>query len=177
METKFIIQKAGSQINWTGKKVLGLHTGTIELESGHIHITNELISGGKITIDMSTIQITDISDQKTAGQFHAHLLNDDFFAVDQFKTADLTISGSESLGNNKQTVSGLLTIKGITQPVEFTTTCEQFTDFLHATGEIIIDRTRYNIRYGSGKFFDNLGDSLIHDHFVLQFKLIGQKAI
>lgn len=71
---------------------------------------------------------------------------------------------------------GNLTIKDITHPVSFTARVEVFTDFLHAMGELVIDRTLYNIRYGSGKFIQNLGDSLIYDDFVLQFKLIAQKS-
>jgi YceI-like domain len=68
----------------------------------------------------------------------------------------------------------MLTIKDITHPVSFIAEVEVLTDFLHALGKIIIDRTLYNIRYGSGKFIDNLGDKLIYDDFVLQFKLVGQ---
>ena len=73
-------------------------------------------------------------------------------------------------------MKGDLTIKDITSPVSFTATVEVFTDFLHSMGEIVIDRTLYNIRYGSGKFLQNLGDGLIYDDFVLQFKLIAQKS-
>jgi len=68
----------------------------------------------------------------------------------------------------------MLTIKDISHPVSFIASVEIITDFLHSLGEIVIDRTMYNIRYGSGKFLQNLGDNLIHDDFVLQFKLIGQ---
>ena len=76
--------------------------------------------------------------------------------------------------NGKFKVDGTLTIKDISHPVSFIATIEVFTDYLHSLGEIVIDRTLYNIRYGSGKFIDNLGDKLIYDDFVLQFKLVGQ---
>ena len=78
--------------------------------------------------------------------------------------------------NNSFLLKGNLTIKDITHAVSFTATVEVLNDFLHSLGEIVIDRTQYNIRYGSGKFLQNLGDSLIYDDFVLQFKLIGQKS-
>lgn len=71
-------------------------------------------------------------------------------------------------------MSGTLTIKDITHPVSFDAKIEVFSDYLHSMGEIVIDRTSYNIRYGSGRFLDNLGDKLIYDDFVLQFKLVGQ---
>jgi len=170
----FKIQKSSSTVNWTGKKVLGLHTGSINIADGFIEITDNLIKSGEIQIDMASIVITDIEDKKTHDDFLAHLKDDDFFAVDKFKIAKLVISGSEKTENNKLKVDGMLTIKDISHPVSFIASVEIFTDFLHSLGEIVIDRTMYNIRYGSGKFLQNLGDNLIHDDFVLQFKLIGQ---
>lgn len=171
---KFQIQPASSTVNWTGKKVLGLHTGGINIANGYIEIIDNELIGGEIVIDMSSITITDIADQKTHDEFLGHLQNDDFFSVDQFKTAKLTIIGSSKIEPNKFKIDGTLTIKDITHPVSFIAAVEIFTDFLHSLGELVIDRTLYNIRYGSGKFIDNLGDKLIYDDFVLQFKLVGQ---
>ncbi len=173
---KFKIQKTSSTVNWTGKKVIGLHTGSINIADGFIEITDNLIKSGEIQIDMTSIVITDIEDKKTHDDFLAHLKNDDFFAVDKFKIAKLIISDSEKIENNKLRVDGTLTIKDISHPVSFIASVEIFTDFLHSLGEIVIDRTMYNIRYSSGKFLQNLGDNLIHDEFVLQFKLIAQKS-
>lgn len=170
----FQIQKASSTVNWTGKKVLGLHTGTINLESGFLEFNDGGITSGEIIIDMTSIVITDIEDLKTNNEFLGHLQNDDFFSVDKFKTAKLVITSAAQQEPGRFLVNGNLTIKDITHPVSFHTSVEVFTDFLHAMGEIVIDRTRYNIRYGSGRFIDNLGDKLIYDDFVLQFKLIGQ---
>ncbi len=171
---KFKIQQTSSTVNWTGKKVLGLHTGSINIANGFIEMTDNNMLSGEIEIDMTTIVITDIEDKKTHDEFLAHLLNDDFFSVDKFKTAKLTIIGATKIAINQFKIDGNLTIKDITHPVSFIATVEVFTDFLHSLGEIVIDRTLYNIRYGSGKFIDNLGNKLIYDDFVLQFKLVGQ---
>ncbi|HSD06729.1 YceI family protein [Flavobacterium sp.] len=171
---KFQIQQASSTVNWTGKKVLGLHTGSINIANGFIEIENNNILGGEIQIDMASIVVTDIDDKKTHDEFLAHLKNDDFFAVDKFGTSKLVITSAKQIEQNKFETSGILTIKDISHPVNFISTVEVFTDFLHSLGEIVIDRTLYNIRYGSGKFIDNLGDKLIYDNFVLQFKLVGQ---
>ncbi len=170
----FQIQQASSTVNWTGKKVLGLHTGTINVAGGSLELNEGLITGGRVAIDMRSIVVTDINDQKTHDEFLAHLRDDDFFSVDKFSTATLDIRGSSEKHNNQLTVSGDLTIKDITHPVSFSAKVEVFTDFFHSMGEIVIDRTLYNIRYGSGKFVKNLGDKLIYDEFVLQFKLVGQ---
>lgn len=170
----FHIQKASSTVNWTGKKVLGLHTGSINIESGVLELADGIITSGEIVIDMTSIVISDIEDPKTNNEFLGHLQNDDFFSVDKFKTARLVITSAAQQEAGRFLVTGSLTIKDITHPVSFHTSVEVFTDFLHAMGEIVIDRTKYNIRYGSGRFIDNLGDKLIYDDFVLQFKLIGQ---
>jgi polyisoprenoid-binding protein YceI len=171
---QFQIQQTSSTVNWTGKKVLGLHTGSINIANGFIEMTDNTIVGGEIQIDMTSIVITDIEDKKTHDDFLAHLLNDDFFSVDKFKTAKLTLTGSSKIETNKFKIDGNLTIKDISHPISFISSIEIFTDTLHSLGEVVIDRTLYNIRYGSGKFIDNLGDKLIYDDFVLQFKLVGQ---
>lgn len=171
---KFQIQQASSTVNWTGKKVLGLHTGSINIADGFIEIENNNILGGEIQIDMTSIVVTDIDDKKTHDEFLAHLKNDDFFSVDKFSTSKLVFTSAKQIEQNKFETNGILTIKEISHPINFISTVEVFTDFLHSLGEIVIDRTLYNIRYGSGKFIDNLGDKLIYDDFVLQFKLVGQ---
>jgi len=171
---KFNIQQASSTVNWTGKKVLGLHTGNINIANGFIEISDNTIVGGEIQVDMTSIVITDIEDKKTRQDFFEHLLNDDFFSVDKFKTSKLVITGSTKIETNKFKIDGNLTIKDISHPISFISSIEIFTDTLHSLGEVVIDRTLYNIRYGSGKFIDDLGDKLIYDDFVLQFKLVGQ---
>ena len=134
----------------------------------------KFITEGEIQIDMTSIVVTDIDDKNTHDEFLAHLKNDDFFSVDKFSTSKLVFTSAKQIGQNKFEINGILTIKDISHPVTFISTVEVFTDFLHSLGEIVIDRTLYNIRYGSGKFIDNLGDKLIYDNFVLQFKLVGQ---
>lgn len=171
---KFQIQKSSSTVNWTGKKVLGLHTGSINIAGGYIEVKENQLTGGEVQIDMTSIVITDIEDKKTYKEFLDHLLSADFFSVDKFKTAKLVIAGSSKTDNGKFKVDGTLAIKDISHPVSFMATIDIFTDYLHSLGEIVIDRTLYNIRYGSGKFIANLGDKLIYDDFILQFKLIGQ---
>jgi polyisoprenoid-binding protein YceI len=172
----FQIHKASSTVNWTGKKVLGLHTGSIAVNKGFIQTKENLLEGGEVEIDMTSIVITDIDDTKTRQEFLEHLQHDDFFSVDKFKTAKLVINHAIETALHEFEVKGDLTIKDITHPVQFQAKVEILSDYLYAMGEIIIDRTKYNIRYGSGKFISNLGDKLIYDDFVLQFKLVAQKA-
>ncbi|MEJ7644657.1 MAG: YceI family protein [Chryseolinea sp.] len=171
----FQIQKAGSTVNWTGKKVLGPHTGSINVSDGYIELDHKLIKGGVVSIDMNSIVVTDIEDPKANRDLKSHLFHEDFFSVEKFPKSKLRIESSTHVGGNQYKVQGILTIKDISHPVTFTATVETFTDTLHSLGEIVIDRTIYNIRYGSGKFIDNLGDKLVYDDFVLQFKLVAQR--
>ena len=138
---KFKIQQSSSTVNWTGKKVLGLHTGSINIANGYIDISDNTITGGEILIDMTSIVITDIEDKKTNQDFLEHLLNDDFFSVAKFKTSKLVINSAGKIENDKYKIEGTLTIKDISHPVIFIASIEIFTDTLHFLGEVIIDRT------------------------------------
>ena len=172
--TNFKIKKGSSTVNWTGKKALGLHTGSINVATGNLEYEDGIIVGGEIEIDMTSIVVTDIDDTNTNQEFLNHLLNEDFFSVEKFKHSKLVITKSTKADNNKLKIDGILTIKDISHQVSFTASVEVFTNTLHALGELVIDRTKYNIRYGSGKFFENLGDKLIYDDFILQFKIIAE---
>ena len=44
-----------------------------------------------------------------------------------------------------------------------------------ATAKITLDRTDFDVRYGSGSFFDNLGDKTIYDEFDRQVSLVAGK--
>src|SRR5688500_1992121 len=128
---KFKIQKSGSTVNWTGKKVLGLHTGSINIADGYVEIKDNQLTGGEVQIDMTSIVITDIEDKKTSQEFLDHLQSADFFSVDKFKTAKLVITGSSKTANGKVKIDGTLAIKDISHPVSFLATVEVFTDYLH----------------------------------------------
>lgn len=170
----FQIQKSSSTVNWTGKKVLGLHTGTIDVSKGYLETEGKQVKGGDIKIDMTSITVTDIKDSKSHKEFKDHLFHDDFFAIDKFPVSNLQIEAVNHLRNNNYKINGVLTIKDISHPIEFVATVDVFGETLHALGEITIDRTLYNIRYGSGKYIANLGDKLIYDDFILQFKVVAE---
>src|SRR5688572_30909322 len=106
---KFQIQQAASTVNWTGKKVLGLHTGSINIAKGHLEVTDNQLKGGEILMDMTSIVITDIEEEKMKKDFLDHLSGGDFFSVDQFTTAKLAITGSSKTDHGKFKVDGTLT--------------------------------------------------------------------
>jgi len=159
-------------IEWYGKKVTGEHFGTIALESGWLEWRDAKIINGEFIIDMTSIQNIDLQDDGYRAKLENHLKSDDFFGVEKFPQAKLQIIDSEILSDDKLKVKGNLTIKDITHPIEFITEKEG-DDFV---AEIVIDRSKYNVRYGSGSFFDNLGDKMIYDNFRLKVKLVMEEV-
>jgi len=152
-----------SNLKWHGKKVTGEHTGNINLKSGTLELTNGQISKGKFVIDMNSITNTDLTDATYNAKLVNHLKSDDFFGVSKHPEAVVEILKSSPFTNGEATVDARLTIKNITHPVSF----KAKKDGKAYTAEIVVDRSKYDVRYGSGSFFDNLGDNMIYDEFTM----------
>jgi polyisoprenoid-binding protein YceI len=155
-----------SVLDWTGKKISGKHFGKISLKEGSFTVKDNKVVSGKFIIDMNSITVEDLTGG-SRDKLTGHLKSDDFFSTDKFAYSTLEITGSEPFINNKAVVNGKLTIKDITHPVSFTVS-RSGSEY---TSTVNVDRTLYNIRYGSGKFFQNLGDNMIDDNFVLEVRL------
>ena len=154
-----------STITWVGKKVTGKHTGTINLKEGYLEMEGENIVGGAFVMDMTSIQVTDLSGE-WKDKLEGHLNSDDFFGTANHPTATLVIE-SATKSESTFTVNGKITIKGVTEPITFDLKMEGST----GTTALKIDRTKFGIRYGSGSFFDNLGDKTIYEDFDLDVTL------
>jgi len=166
-QNKLVADIQKTTLEWTGEKLLGKHTGTIKLQSGWLVWEDNRIKSGEFLIDMLTIK----SDEGLT-RLEEHLRSDDFFSVEKFPVSKLIIQGSDSFEKGTAKVTGTLTIKGITNPLEFNARVQKKTDGVWFFANITVDRTKYNVRYGSGKFFDNLGNSLIYDEFKLNVSLL-----
>jgi polyisoprenoid-binding protein YceI len=176
METKkFEIVSAQSNIDWVGRKVTGAHNGTIAIKSGVLTIGDGKLAGGKFTIDTTSIKILDVTDPDTNAQFAGHLASDDFFSSEKFPEATLTITSVTSI-DGMAYINGNLTIKGITERVSFSANVNVAGDILKATGKVIIDRTKYNMKFRSGNFFKDLGDTLIYNDFDLDVNITAKLA-
>ncbi|MGB3774160.1 MAG: YceI family protein [Leeuwenhoekiella sp.] len=154
-----------STIKWTGKKVLGKHHGTIDLKEGYFEKEGDTIIGGHFIMDMPTIKVTDL-DGEEKQNLEGHLKNDDFFGVEKYPTATLNMS-EVSRTDKGYSMIGDLTIKDHTEPLAFELDVNNDT----AKTLLVIDRSKFNVRYGSGKFFDNLGDQAIRDNFELDITM------
>lgn len=155
-----------STINWVGKKVTGSHEGTIILKEGALVFKGKKVVNGNFTVDMTTINTTDL-EGKGKANLDGHLKSDDFFGVEKFPTATLVFKTIGEKSNGVYAVTADLTIKGITHPIKF----ELTVNGNMASTTLKVDRTKYDIKYGSGSFFSDLGDKTIYDEFELTVKL------
>ncbi len=157
-----------SSLAWKGYKVTGSHEGNISLESGELSFDDQgSLVGGAFVIDMSSINVTDLDGDMKAN-LEGHLKSPDFFGVEKFPKAKIEIVKAVSRGNGKDyKVEANLTIKETTAPVKFIASLDEGS----ATAKIDVDRSVYDVRYGSGSFFDNLGDKTIYDIFELMVDL------
>tara|TARA_R110002072_G_scaffold2867_2_gene22322 strand:- start:720 stop:1289 length:570 start_codon:yes stop_codon:yes gene_type:complete len=163
MEKEMTVKE--SAINWKGKKITGSHYGSINLKEGSMTLEGEQIVSGKFVIDMTSIVVEDLKGD-SKGKLEGHLKSDDFFGVANHPTSTLVIKSGNKTAEGYY-INGDITIKGTTEPIAFLLKMDGNT----ATASLKIDRTKFNVRYGSGSFFDNLGDNTIYDDFELDVTL------
>lgn len=161
-----------SVVEWLGKKVTGQHNGIVKIDHGEVILKDGNLIGGSFKMDMNSITVLDIQNPEPNAKLTNHLKSDDFFSVESFPTSEFAITSvTEQVDDkgNTHLVSGNLTIKGITKNISFPAMVSINERSVKATADFDIDRTEWEVRYGSGKFFDNLGDNLINDNFNIKF--------
>jgi polyisoprenoid-binding protein YceI len=156
-----------SQIKWVGKKVTGQHEGTINLQDGALEFKGSKLTGGSFSVNMTSITVTDLKAGQGKEKLEGHLKADDFFGTEKYANAALDFKKITPKAKGTYTVTADLTIKGITKPVTFDLAVTTNT----ASTSFKVDRTKYDIKYGSGSFFDSLGDKAISDEFDLTVNL------
>ncbi|WP_421827178.1 YceI family protein [Larkinella sp.] len=172
--TTYNIDVDKSVLTWNGKKVTGEHTGPVKAEKGYLTLSGNQLKGGLVSIDLRTMTSTDLKDNK---EYHDKLINhlksDDFFSVAKHPVATFKITKVKATAGNVADVTGDLTIKGITNPVTFPVTYSVSGNTLTASGKATINRAKFEIKYGSKSFFDNLGDKVIYDDFTVDMNIVA----
>lgn len=169
------VDTAASQVIWKGYKVTGSHEGTIAVKDGNLDFTDGMLTGGSFSIDMSSIKATDISGGM-AEKLEGHLKSADFFGVEDHPTATFEITKVVSRGTaGDYRITGDITIKENTESIRFNAKVTEADGVYTATADLKLDRTDFDVRYGSGSFIDNLGDKTIYDEFDLGIKLVTKK--
>lgn len=169
----FTVDNSKSTVKWHAKKVTGEHFGTILVKNGTLEVKNNALTGGTIEIDMKTIADDDIKDAGMKAKLVGHLKSDDFFSVEKFPVSTFNLTKIKKLKGSEYEFTGDLTIKGITHPVTFKAVSTVEGKILKADGQMVINRAKFDVRYGSGAFFSNLGDKMIYDEFTLDFQLVA----
>ena len=169
-----VIDTNESVVTWKGYKVTGEHTGNINVREGALEFDGDKLIGGTFIIDMKSITCTDLSGG-TADKLVGHLKSEDFFGVEKYPTATFVITKVVSRGTpGDYKITGNLSIKETTAPVTFLTSVTEENGKKVAVADIQIDRSVYSVRYGSGSFFESLGDKTIYDEFDLSVKLVSK---
>jgi polyisoprenoid-binding protein YceI len=172
---KYVIDNKESSITYKGSMLLsskGSHTGYVYLSKGELMVDNDQVVGGAVEVDMNTIE--DKKHGRDNGLVN-HLKDPDFFDVEKFPISTFVIAKVTSVNDKNVTITGKLTIKGITQTITFPAKIEIKDGIIHATGKVTIDRTQWGIRYKSGKFFGNLADEVISDAIEFDMKIVAKK--
>jgi len=171
------VQPQLSTLGWTGKKVGGQHVGTIELKDGTVQVKGSQIVGGTFVADMASLKNTDLTDADYNAKLVGHLKSEDFFGVEKNPTATFVITSIKPLkgdaAGNNATIMGNLTIKGKTNPLSFPAKIGVKNGVAAATGTATIDRSKYDVKYGS-TFFGAAADKAIDDNFQLSFNVIAK---
>ena len=183
---EYTVEVGRSRVMWTGRNLAGQHEGAIAITKGALRVRDGLIEHATIVLDMDQITCTDIADPAINRVLIDHLQSDDFFDTALFPTAEVVISRTQSLPDSSRglpntLVTAQLVLKGTTDGLEFPAVVGT-----NADGDLVLnahfdfDRTRWNVTYGSGRLFENLGMHLVNDHISMQIVLVaaqdGQSA-
>jgi polyisoprenoid-binding protein YceI len=174
------LQPQLSTLGWDGKAVTHGHNGTIQFTSGDLQVRNNMVVGGTAVVDMKTIKATDITDADNHAKFVGHMSSGDFFDAPAFPTSTFKITSVTPIAGaaadaDNATITGDMTIKGVTQRVSFPAKVGVKNGVAAATGKVTIDRTKFGLKYGSKSFFDSIGDKAINDEFTLAFNVIAKQ--
>jgi len=170
----YTVKPTDATIKWNAEKVTGMHNGFVTLTTGTLEMNGEELTGGSFVIDMKSITVADL-DGVWKTKLENHLKSEDFFGSESFPTASLKITDVKPLEDGKYKVGALLTIKEKSNRIEFEANVTEKDGAITATADIKVDRSKYDVKYGSGSFFDDLGDKTIYDNFILNVNLIGRK--
>ncbi len=174
------LQPQLSTLGWEGKAVTHGHNGTMQFTGGDLQVNGNQVVGGTVTVDMKTMKATDITDADNQAKFVGHMSSDDFFSAEKFPTSTFKITSIKPIAGaaanaDNATITGDMTIKGVTQAISFPAKVGVKNGVAAATGKVNIDRTKFGLKYGSKTFFDSIGDKAINDEFTLTFNVVAKQ--
>ncbi len=157
------VEPAPSRLAWQASKVKAAHTGLVAIKSGSIQVAGGVLTGASLVVDM-----TNLTSDENIESLVKHLKGPDFFNTDVYPEASLVVKSVQAgARSGEYFLSGDLTIRDVTAPINFTAQVFSADGRLDIKSDIVIDRTKWNIKYGSGQFFKDLGDQMISDQIKL----------
>ncbi len=178
----YTVQPLTSKVAWMARKVTGLHYGTLRIKGGEIYVLDYVFVGGHVEVDMQKLVVLDLTDPDENQRLSDHLRSGDFFAVNEHPVAGFRFRYLEKFpatdeeGNNFKIV-GDLSIKNITHTIAFNAFIDHDQETISVVADFDLDRTLWDIRYRSGRFFDQLGDNMIDDLFNVKLEIIARKQL
>ncbi|MEO6132420.1 MAG: YceI family protein [Saprospiraceae bacterium] len=173
-----------STVKWMGAKPTGKHNGIVPVAGGGLNLEGDQIKDGSITMDMTQLKVLD-PEGDMGKSLEDHLKGtapgkeEDFFNTGKYSTATFEITSASKIDNDPAAthmINGNLTIKNITEPVSFKAKVEKIENGVVITAlPFTIDRTLYDIKFKSKKFFDNLKDDYVNDEFQIEFYIVANK--
>jgi polyisoprenoid-binding protein YceI len=137
---------------------------------------------GSFVLDMSTITNLDLQDEGWRGLLHRHLKSEDFFDVERYPTATFELRSAAAIagatpGTPNMEIAGSLTVKGTTRSICFPAMIAAQEDgSIKAHAAFDLDRTLWNVCYGSGKLYERLGMHLVNDLISIELFIVAQEA-
>lgn len=162
-----------SKIKWLAKKVTGEHNGGIAISYGEFHVQNNMVTDAGLNIDTRSITDADLTDKDSNNKLVTTLKSETFFNSTKYPDAAFASTSVVHVSGTQYTVTGNLTIKGITNEVSFPASITINKNKLSATAKITVDRTKFDIKIRSKSFLGNLGDKVIYDDFILDIALFA----
>jgi polyisoprenoid-binding protein YceI len=170
----YTVDTKATSATWLAKKVTGQHDGSINIAKGTLASDGKTITGGSFDFDMNSIVCKDLTDAEWNGKLVGHLKSDDFFSVAKNPTAKFEIVRVAQKAGNDYLVTGKLTIKGITNEIIFPAMIKMDDKTIVTIAKIMVNRTKFDIKYGSASFFESIGDKAINDEFELNVNVVAK---
>lgn len=175
-QTKFFVNTDTSEIVWIGKKIAGEHRGKVKISKGEFEIDNNfVITSGNFDIDMRTLTDEDPLDASMKIMLENHLKSADFYDVENYPFVNFKISTPVAIQKGNIKIKGNLTIKNITKPIEFKALFVTTKDGYVIFSSFSIDRSQFNVKYGSASFYGDIAEKIIYDDFQILLRLKVKK--
>ena len=176
-QTRYLLDIDKSELIWIGKKLYGEHKGKVKISKGELIVDkNNYLTSGKFEIDMKTISNDDLSDPEIKKKLEGHLKSADFFDSEKYPTAKLVIKEPIKIEKGNIKIKGELTIKEISKPIEFKALFVSSAEGYKIFANFSVDRSQFNVKYGSATFFGDVADKVIYDDFQILLNLSLKKA-